>query len=544
MSAPRLRDYQIDIIDQVNGLPHPLIPLPTGAGKTVVAAAIIKEAVNRGLHVLFIVHRRELAIQASAKLRDNEVDHAILMGAESSEYIGQRCVVASIQTLYARAFRTKRIERPPADIIFYDEAHHCRARTYVEIRKSYPGAKIIGLSATPARGDGRGLGGDLFSDLVRVPTYRWLIDQKYLVQPVVFAPVTPDLKGVRTLDTGDYSPSELEARMNTNALVGGIIEHWFKLGQNRPTIVFTSGIKHSAHLQREFRAAGVAAVHIDANTPLEDRKRIIAEFRSGEIKVLCNCMIFTEGFDEPSASCVVLARPTKLLTMYRQMVGRVLRPHPESGKIGAHILDHSGAVYRHGYPDDEIEWTLSPGETATNQSEAVRARSHKRELTTCPKCPAVRLEGEGCRVCGWKPETKPRYLQVADGELGEVARDRSVRANTYKLDEKRRFYRQLLWLARERGRLPGWAAHAYKEKFDTWPDASRWAPPEPEPPDAAVRAWVRSRDIAYAKAMAKQGPPHERRQHRGSDLGRNSGTNRKAAHRRRVSQCHAPNGAR
>lgn len=326
MSAPQLRDYQVDIIDRVNRLTHPLIPLPTGGGKTVVAAAIIKEAVNHGLHVLFIVHRRELVFQASAKLRDNEVDHAILMGAESSEYIGQRCIVASIQTLYARAFRSKRIDRPPADIIFYDEAHHCRARTYIEIRNAYPAAKILGLSATPSRGEGRGLGGDLFSDLVKVPTYRWLIDQEYLVPPVVFAPVRPDLKGVRTLDTGDYSPSELETRMNTNALVGGIVEHWFRLGQSRPTIVFTSGVKHSAHLQREFRAAGVEAEHIDASTPLEDRKRIIAGFRSGKIRVLCNCMIFTEGFDEPSASCLVLARPTKLLTMYRQMVGRVLRP--------------------------------------------------------------------------------------------------------------------------------------------------------------------------------------------------------------------------
>jgi len=175
-----------------------------------------------------------------------------------------------------------------------------------------------------------------------------------------------------------------------------------------------------------------------------------------------------------------------------------------SGKVDARILDHSFAVYRHGYPDDEIEWVLSPDETATNQSEAARARSHKRELTTCPKCSAVRLEGDGCNVCGWKPETKPRYLQVADGELGEVGRDRSVRANTYKPDEKQRFHRQLLWIAREKGRKPGWAARTYKVKFGAWPDAPPWAPPEPAPPDAAVRAYVRSRDIAYTKAIAKQ----------------------------------------
>jgi DNA repair protein RadD len=128
-----LRPYQQDIVEQIQRLSHPLIPLPTGGGKTVIAAAIIKETIDAGLHVLFCVHRRELVFQASQKLLNVGVEHAILMGAESSEYLGQRCIVASIQTLYARAFRNKKIERPPADLIFFDEAHHCRARTYVEI---------------------------------------------------------------------------------------------------------------------------------------------------------------------------------------------------------------------------------------------------------------------------------------------------------------------------------------------------------------------------------------------------------------------------
>jgi DNA repair protein RadD len=506
MSAPRLRDYQIDIIDQVKKFDAPLIPLPTGGGKTVIAAAIIKESVDAGKRALFVVHRRELVVQASAKLLDNGVDHAILMGAESSEYLGQRCIVASIQTLYARAFRNRTITRPPADIIIFDEAHHCRARTYIEIRKAYPNAKIIGLTATPARGDGRGLGGDLFSDLVTVPTYRQLIDRQYLVPPTVYAPVRPDLRGVRTLDTGDYSPCELETRMNTNALVGGIVENWFKLGENRPTLVFTSGVNHSEHLKREFQAAGVEAEHIDANTRLEERKSIIAGFRVGTVKVLCNCMIFTEGFDEPSASCLILARPTKLLTMYRQMVGRVLRPHPQSGKLDARILDHSGAVYRHGYPDDEIEWTLSPDESALNRSEAARAvGGHKRELIKCPKCAAVRLEGEGCRGCGWKPETKPRYLQVADGELGKVARDRSVHALS---PDEFAFYCELLAILDEkRLRNPSisdkWVLAKFRSKFGHWPSYG-WRAAKPLIPTPATRAWLRSQDIAFAKAKQVQ----------------------------------------
>jgi DNA repair protein RadD len=495
LQQPTLRDYQIDIVEQVERLAHPLIPLPTGGGKTVIAAHIIGEAIAAGRRILFVVHRRELVLQASAKLLAEGVDHAILMGAESSEYLGQRCVVASVQTLYARAFRSKRIALPPADIILVDEAHHARARTYVEIRRAYPRVKLIGLTATPARGDGRGLGGDLFSDLVKVPTYTSLIENKHLVPPAVFAPVNPDLRGVKTLDTGDYSPSQLEERMNTKALVGGIVEHWFKLGENRPTIVFTAGVRHSAHLRDEFRAAGIAAEHLEAATPLADRKRIIAGFRAGDVKVVTNCMILTEGFDEPSTSCLILARPTKLLTMYKQMVGRALRPYP--GKVDATILDHSGAVYRHGYPDDEIRWVLSPDEKAVNESAKARANSHhSRALTTCPKCTAVRLEGDGCRVCGWKPEVRPKPLYVVDGELGQVRRDRSVAGMPF---NEVQFYRELLAIAAHKGWKPVAAAHRFKEKAGRFPPWA-WNGYEPLPPSPATIAWVHSRAIAYAKS--------------------------------------------
>jgi superfamily II DNA or RNA helicase len=163
MTAPKLRDYQVDIIEQVKHLEHPLIPLPTGGGKTVIASAIIEETVRARGYAMFLAHRRELITQASAKLLACGVDHAILMGKESSEYKGEHCLVGSIQTIYSRAFRNHRIKPPPADIVFFDEAHHCRARTYLEVRKAYPNAKIIGLTATPAPGDGRGLGGEMFS---------------------------------------------------------------------------------------------------------------------------------------------------------------------------------------------------------------------------------------------------------------------------------------------------------------------------------------------------------------------------------------------
>jgi ribosomal protein L32 len=155
----------------------------------------------------------------------------------------------------------------------------------------------------------------------------------------------------------------------------------------------------------------------------------------------------------------------------------------------------------HGFAEDPIEWTLSEDERATNEAHASRRTSTASTLTTCPECHAVRFAGKPCGACGWRPQEKAKPVAVADGELARVERDRSVRHNTYAVEEKTRFHRQLLWIAREKDYKPGWAAMKYKEKFGHWPAVKPWEHVEAEPPDAAVRSWVRSRQIAYARAM-------------------------------------------
>jgi DNA repair protein RadD len=452
--------------------------------------------------VVFIAHRRELIDQTSRKLQAIEVDHGIIQAGYPTRPSAS-VQVASIQTLHARALRSAKIELPPADLLFVDEAHHVRARTYARLIVAYPDAVVIGLTATPCRGDGRGLG-NIFQALVEGPSVATLTRDGYLVPVRIFAPVRPDLSGIR-VERGDYVESQLATRMNTNRLVGDIIEHWHRLGEGRRTVVFTVNVAHSLHIRNEFRRSGVLAEHIDGGTPIEERRAILAGFAAGNVDVVCNCAVLTEGWDRPEASCLILARPTKSLGLYRQMLGRVLRPAPEVGKRDALILDHAGAVFLHGLPDDEIVWRLSEDRRAENAIHSKRGeRLHAPALTTCPECSAVRFEGRPCPQCGWHVVKKPKSVEVGEGELGEVGRDRSVRVRIYNPDEKRRFHAQLLWIARERGRQSGWAAHAYKAKFGSMPAAPPWALPEPEPPDAAMRAWVRSRDIAYAKAMAKQ----------------------------------------
>jgi DNA repair protein RadD len=184
------------------------------------------------------------------------------------------------------------------------------------------------------------------------------------------------------------------------------------------------------------------------------------------------------------------------------MLGRVLRPYP--GKAYALILDHSGATFEHGFAEDPIFWPLDSDDVAINQVHQARKEEHHRGLTTCPECSAVRMEGDPCHSCGWKPKTKPQYVEFADGDLAHIERDRSQSAEGWTTDGQVSFYSQLMWIAQQRQHKAGWAAHKYKDKFGTFPPWS-WNNADPKPASGAVLAWVRSRNIAFAKSQQGRG---------------------------------------
>lgn len=445
--------------------------------------------------ILFLAHRRELILQTSRKLHEFGIDHGILLPGYPAR-LYEPVQVASIATLHARAVRSNRIQMPAADLVIVDEAHHVRARSYMRILAAYPEAIVLGLTATPCRGDGRGLG-NAFEVLVECPSVAELIDGEFLVPTKVFAPTTPDLRGVK-VERGDYVEFQLAQCMDDGKLVGDIVEHWHRLAECRRTVVFATGVAHSLHVRDEFRRAGVMAEHIDGNTPADERDGILARLAAGKVDVVCNAMVLTEGWDQPSVSCLVLARPTKSLGLYRQMVGRVLRPAP--GKTDALILDHAGATFAHGFAEDPIEWTLNEDRRAANKAHAARGTPTAPSLTTCPECQAVRFEGKQCPACGWRSQRRAEPIIVADGELGRVERDRSVQTNAISIVQKRDFHRQLIWIGLERQYKSGWPAAMFREKFGEWPPTKRWEQPEPLEPTPAVRAWVRSRQIAYARS--------------------------------------------
>jgi len=493
--------FQTEVISRIDsafaiGQRRVLLVAPTGSGKTVIGGDIIANKARADARILFLAHRRELIKQASEKLHAVGIDHGIIQAGFPTRP-GEPVQVASISTLHARAVRSSRMELPEAGLIVVDEAHHCPARTYRQIVQSYPGALLLGLTATPCRGDGRGLG-DFFDVLVECPSVSELISLGYLVPTKVYAPTRPDLTGV-AVQRGDYNEKQLGERMDTQQLVGGVVEHWLRLGDRRPTVVFATGVAHSVHLRNEFRAAGVLAEHVDASTPIEERDEILKRIGSGAAEVICNAAVLTEGWNCPTISCLVLARPTKHMGLYRQMTGRVLRSSP--GKVDALILDHAGAVFEHGFPEEDVLWTLEPGRRAENAKHTARSKHRAPALTTCPECSAVRLEGHPCTRCGWRPQPKARAVDVVDGELGHVDRELAVKGRQVSANDKLRFYAQLLWIAAERSYQRGWAAHKYREKFGTWP-STKYA--QPVAPDPEVRSWVRSRQIAWARARAKQ----------------------------------------
>ena len=480
-----------------------LLQAATGSGKTVIAAKLIHAAEERDRQVLFFAHRRELVYQAADKLEDFGVRHGYIMSGE--EMWSNDIRVCSVDTFRARAMRG-RIGWPGAHLVVIDEAHRSLSPTYQKIIEHYyqQGAVILGLSATPIRGDGKGLG-DIYEDMVCCPGIGELIARGYLVKPVHYAPSLPDLTGVRTGKAGDYDAGQLEGVMDKAELVGDVVTNWLRLSSDRPTIVFASGVKHSIHLRDEFKRAGIQAAHVDGTTPDDERDRIVKDLHEGRLQVVTNCMVFTEGFDCPPLSTVVLARPTKNYGLYLQMAGRGLRTH--EGKDHCRIIDHSGAVYRHGKVDDPHEWRLE--ESAISEKESKKRQTVREKTTiTCVKCGAVYSGQINCPMCNHVPERKGRYVVSRTGDLVAVE-DATTPADPihWERHEKVRFFNRLLVYAKHKKYKRNWAHYKFREKFKHWPDKDYpelELPPEVALEDKEFMAYIRSLNIKAGYRKRKQ----------------------------------------
>jgi superfamily II DNA or RNA helicase len=362
---------------------------------------------------MFLAHRKELIDQAFNKLAIFGVQAGVLMADDPRKAIWHPVQVASVQTLVRRS------HKPKADLIVLDECHHAPADTYKEILACYPEAVILGLSATPCRGDDRGLS-DLFEVMVSCPSVGSMMQRKdpatgkpYLVSTRVFAPggVDPSKLHVRA---GEYVKSEVAEACDKPKLIGDIVAEWLKHAEGRSTIVFSGGIPASKKLVAKFIEAGVKAEHLDGTTEKLDREAILERLNSGVTTVVSNMGVLTEGFDCPRVSCVVLARPTKSMGLYLQCVGRALRPYP--GKSDCLILDHVNATRDHGFVDEDREWSLAAG--------VKRAPKEKvTSVATCKMCFFTFAAGpRACPNCGAVIPKQSREIIQVDGALEELHR--------------------------------------------------------------------------------------------------------------------------
>jgi superfamily II DNA or RNA helicase len=490
-----LRPYQASAIEQLDdavaaGSRSPLLVQPTGSGKTVIATALIGRALERGQRALFLAPRRELVTQASRQLAAAGIGHGVLLaGADAEGGLYSAVQVASVDTLLSRLVRRGRLTLADPHLVITDEAHLSITELRAELLNRWPSALRVGLTATPTRKDGRALG-VLYDRLLEPVTVADLVRDGYLVPARYFSISEPDLARVRTV-AGDYHQGQLEAAVNQPQLVGDVVAHWLKHAAVRRTVVFATSIAHSVALCEEFLRCGVATEHVDADTPQELRDATFERFRSGQTQVLTNCFLASYGFDLPELSCVVLARPTRSLMLYLQMIGRGLRT--AAGKTDCLVLDHSGCVHRHGFAHDERIWTLEGSRALVEHQKSERERHEDKQLT-CPECAAVFAGARLCPECGYFFAPKGKEVVALDGELVEIGQHLAP-----KDQDRLAFFSELLGIVRERGYQHGWAAHKFRERFGDWP-ARSWGSAPPARPSETTRRWVKSRNIAWARA--------------------------------------------
>lgn len=457
-----LRCYQEECIAGLRaafreGHHSPLLVSPTGSGKTVMFSYLTARLLEAGQRVVILVHRDELIDQVSRTLSQFQVDHG-LINAGGRYDRRQRAHVASVFTL---ARRLDRVAVP--DYVICDEAHHATgASTWGKViahwRDRNPRLRVIGVTATPERLSGEGLG-ETFDTMVLGPTTRELIDLGALADYKLFAPrQAVDLSGVH-MRGGDYAKGELAAVMDKPAIVGSAVGEYRAKMDGLPAVAFCVSVEHAEHVAEQFRSNGYRAVSIDGKMDRALRREIVRDFGRGAISVLTSCDLISEGFDVPGIVGAILLRPTWSLALYLQQVGRALRTAP--GKSHAVILDHVGNHLRHGLPDDPREWSLLGRESRKKKADEENAA-----VRQCPKCYAVSPGAAAkCRACGHEFPRKVRAIEEVAGTLSEVEVAK-VRREAAKAQAAAKTLEDLIALGTARGfkNPAGWARHVFEAR--------------------------------------------------------------------------------
>ena len=426
---PVLRDYQQKSEDDIlrcmmRGFRSPLLVSPTGSGKTIIFCDIAEKAKKKGKRVLIITHRRELYKQTSAALTGIGVDHGLIVAGKAMT--ADSIQVASVQTL------VRRIDKICApDLIIIDEAHHAPSKTWSKIIDTFKTAYVIGVTATPCRGDGKPLC-DFFDTLVYGPSVSTLITRGFLSEYVVYRPPLPVNFSDVKIKFGDYQLTEIEEKMNKRSITGDVIEHYKKLSYGLPAICFCTTVAHAESVAMQFIEAGIPASSIDGSQDFKTRDWKIGSLANGKIKVLCSCDVISEGTDIPVVTTAILLRPTQSMGLYLQQVGRAGRIHKD--KKFAIILDHVGNSIRHGLPDEERIWSLTENVQVQRKE---RNADGGIKIRQCTKCFRVHEIAPECPYCGYIYKVEDRTPEMVAGDLEIAKREEAKKIAEEKKEFKR-----------------------------------------------------------------------------------------------------------
>lgn len=452
-----LRYYQTALYNAITDawtrVPNVLAVSSTGSGKTKLAAALL--AAEPGASV-FIAHRTELVSQASLALAREGIRHRVIgpdalkrtCAAIHVEELGRSWFDPNAKTAVAGVDTLVRL--PPGDpwvaqvrLWVCDEAHHLcfsspgKPNKWAAAASMFASARGLGVTATPLRADGKGLGrlaDGLIDEMVIGPPMAQLIAEGWLSRYRIFAPPNDlDLSTVAVTASGDYSPDPLRKAVHKSRITGDVVKHYLRIAQGKLGMTFCVDIEAAAETAAAFRAAGVPAEVITGHTPAFLRAQIMRKFRAREVLQLVSVDIMGEGTDVPAVEVVSMARPTQSYGLFVQQFGRALRPM--DGKTYALIIDHVGNVYRHGLPDSPREWSLNRRErrTSNGPADAIPVRTcnntnclsvYERVLGACPYCqtvpPPPALRGAPLQVDGDLFELDPTALARLRGEVDRV----------------------------------------------------------------------------------------------------------------------------
>lgn len=433
----KLRPYQVDLINNVrsaylSGKKRPCIVLPCGGGKSIIVADMAKKATEKGNRVLFLVHRKELCEQIENTFRAYGVNMKL-------------CKVGMVQTITRRL---KKIKEPA--LIITDENHHCLANSYKRIYEAFPSARCVGVTATPCRLNGGGLG-DINDELVVGVSAKWLIANNFLAPYDYYAPSVADLTGLH-VKVGEYVTKEIEERLIKKSIFGDVISYYRQLADGKQAICYCASISHSDQMAENFREAGIPAEHIDGSTPKQDRAATIRRFRSGETRILCNVDLISEGFDVPDCEAAILLRPTKSLTLYIQQSMRCMRYKPGKRAV---IIDHVGNYARFGLPDMDREWTLE------SKRKGEKKQENEISVRQCPECFFTHEFADTCPKCGFIYPVKERTIEeIKEAKLeliNEIVMD-------YETPDDCRTMSELVAYAKKKGYKIGWCYHQARRR--------------------------------------------------------------------------------